>query len=129
MKGKEKIYQKKLAELKIEKYTRYDQQEKDGKRIGYYKLDLSQFINKGVTPITFKMDKECNIYITAKISVVLANESLDIASMTLKSIQKDAAGDKADDESSESEDERDGAELRENFNHFYTVLKDKGIQN
>ena len=51
--------------------------------------------------------------------------------MTLKSIQKQNNNEDAknNDETSSSEDERDGAELRENFNHFYTVLKDKGIQN
>ena len=40
--------------------------------------------------------------------------------MTLKSIQKQNNNEDAknNDETSSSEDERDGAELRENFNHF-----------
>ena len=78
------------------------------------------------------MDKEGQIYLTVKISVVEANRDIDIATMTLKSIQKQNNNNedaKNNDGTSSSEDERDGAELRENFNHFYTVLKDKGIQN
>ena len=68
-----KQYHQKTAELKIESYTNIDQLEKDGKRIGYFKLNLAEYINKGVSSITFKMDKEGSIYLTVKISVVEAN--------------------------------------------------------
>lgn len=42
-----KTYVPKWAELKVEQY-RGEQQRQEGRRIGHVKLNLSQFINKGI---------------------------------------------------------------------------------
>lgn len=42
----EKIYKIKDAELKVEKYD--DLMLNEGARIGYYKLNLATFVNKGL---------------------------------------------------------------------------------
>jgi hypothetical protein len=47
------------------------------------KLNLTDFINQGVKTMTFKMDKEGNIFLTCKIIVC---EGQDIIGMTMKSV-------------------------------------------
>lgn len=53
-----------------------------------------------------------------KISVVLANEKLNISEITLKTLYNE-------DDDSEDEQELGGGELMDTFTHFYSVLKDK----
>ena len=57
MKNGKKVYSKKVAELKIEKFASTNQMD-EGKRIGYVSLNLEEFIGKGLKYLTFKMDKE-----------------------------------------------------------------------
>ena len=59
----EKIYKIKDAELKVEKYD--DLMLNEGARIGYYKLNLATFVNKGLQTVTFPMDKNGAIFLTA----------------------------------------------------------------
>jgi len=56
--------------------------------------------------------------LTVKISVVLANEQLNIAGITIKALNNE-------NEDSEDEQELGGGELMDTFTHFYSVLKDK----
>ena len=52
-----KVFKAKEAELKIEQYSNAHSLDKDGIRIGYKTLNLSEFINKGFVTKTFRMDK------------------------------------------------------------------------
>lgn len=55
-------------------------------RTGYKELNLSDYISKGLQTLTFKMDKEGHIFLTVKIVVLNADAQLDVASMTLMSL-------------------------------------------
>jgi hypothetical protein len=46
--------------------------EKDGERIGYKMLNLSDFIDKGFVNYTYKLAKSEEIYLTVKILVIQA---------------------------------------------------------
>ena len=65
------------------------------------------------------MDKQGILFLTVKISVVLANQHIDIAQMTLNALNNK-------EEDSDDEQELGGGELMDTFTHFYSVLKDKG---
>lgn len=53
-----KHYKEKNAELKIEFYEKEAYYEHKSMRTGYKELNLSDFINKGLQTMTFRMDKE-----------------------------------------------------------------------
>ena len=122
-KGQPKKYEAKSAELKVETYKNENQQERDGIRLGHFKLNLAQFIGTGLRTITYCMDKDQSIFLTAKISVVEGN---DILSMTMKSVistnQGAASMTNVDDD--DSEEEVPGEQLMQTYKHFYHVHKD-----
>ena len=79
------------------------------------------------------MDNDNKIYLTVKISVLSIEKGsqMNIKDLTIVSNQKVKESNQnkqidEDDESSSSEDERDGAKIREDFNFFKNVLKENG---
>jgi len=84
MKAGKKVYGEKQAELKIERFASFDQNEVDGKRIGYQSLNLGEFIGSGLKVITLKMDKEEQLYLTLKLSVIETNEQIDVIGLVIK---------------------------------------------
>lgn len=61
-----KKYKPKMAEIKVERYKKA-KGDTGGERIGYKKIDICQFLNKGFVTRTFKMSKDESIYFTVKI--------------------------------------------------------------
>ena len=119
-----KIYKMKEAELKVEKYKKdkaigeFDQ---ESERIGYKKIDLSDFINKGLITKTYKMGKTDSLYFTVRISVITSDQTL------LQAITNQANVDKEDDDDdSSSEAEIDGGKISENLKDMMDQLGNKG---
>ena len=87
MKGGAKSYKKKEAELKVEQYNSMGQLMKDGERVGYQMLNLSDFVDKGFCNYTYKMGKTGEIYLTVKILVISAGFNGDIPTIVKRALQ------------------------------------------
>lgn len=98
-----------------------EQQHINSKRLGYCKIDLSQFLNLGVVTRTFPMDPNGQMYLTANISVVEVNEDSDISKMVLQSALHNE--DNKDEESSDEGIVQGGVELMNNYLHFHQAIK------
>lgn len=99
-----KTYKKKEAELKIEKYNNIGQLEKDGERIGYKMLNLSDFVDKGFINYTYKMSKNEEIYLTVKILVISTGFGGDIPNTALRAIQQQRTAGANDSDSSDEQE-------------------------
>jgi hypothetical protein len=78
------------------------------------------------------MDGDNGIFLTVKISVlpIEKGSEINIKDLTIISNKKvKDVQDKGEYDTSSSEDERDGAKIREDFNFFKNVLKENGIKN
>ena len=64
------------------------QLEKDGERIGYKKINLADYIDKGFSTYTYKMDNKDEIYLTVKILVISSGKGGDIPNTALRAIQQ-----------------------------------------
>lgn len=82
-KSGEKKYSKKEMELKIEFYDRPEQSSDQGERKGYFMLNLAEYIGRGLVTQCFSMDNKSKLFLTVKISVVEANDGVDIAMIAL----------------------------------------------
>lgn len=86
----QKKYLKKDLELKIEFYERLEQSADQGERKGYRLLNLSDYIGRGLVTECFNMDMVKNksrLFLTVKLSVVSANDGVDIAMIALMANQ------------------------------------------
>lgn len=135
VKGK-KTYEAKKAELKIEKYDSQQQDQREGDRIGYFVLNLATFVGQGLKTFTFPMDQKGFLYLTVKIVVIEASTNVDIATITLQSLNnrrtegtttKDPTNMLNELDESESDDEQElgGGELMDTLTYFYDVYKER----
>lgn len=134
VKGK-KVYEAKKAELKIEKYDSQQQDQREGDRIGYFVLNLAAFVGQGLKTFTYPMDQKGQLYLTVKIVVIEASTNVDIATITLQSLNKkkteatvkDPSNMLNDLDESDSDDEQElgGGELMDTLTYFYDVYKER----
>lgn len=80
--------------------------------------------------MTFPMDKEGNLFLTVKVVIIQANKDVDIATITLQSLNQQKKGtccgpDNMLDIESDSDDEQElgGGELMDHLQYFYDVYK------
>lgn len=141
-----KMYKPKTAELKIEFYEKEAQFENKSDKKGHKDLNLSDYINKGLQTQTFKMDAQGYIFLTVKIAVLQSDAQLDVATMTLMSLNQqmrnnqgkevsasttqDTIDDSGDEDSDGSDDEYEigGDVMKQHFEHFTKVIAPKSAQ-
>lgn len=139
-KGKERAYKAKELELKVEFYESKDQSSSEGIKKGDRKLNLCNYIQRGLVTECFDMNPNSRklkgqFFLTVKISVVEASKDTDIAMMALmatrlkepRPIDMRASyqdGTVMDDVDSDDEFEMKGATMKEAFTHFHKVFND-----
>ena len=82
---------------------------------------MAEFIGKGLSTITFPMDKQQSLFLTVKIMVIPIDEGLSIHGMAMK-----ARGNE-DPDFSDDEPELGGGELMDILTHVHSAYKDKGV--
>lgn len=121
-------YSSKYLELKIEKHTSQQEDANDGKRIGYYKINLADFIDQPVRSVTYPMDNNGWMFMTVSLVVTVLSETKanDLSQRNLLQLtnskftqKKKQVTIKEQNSSEEEEEETNGKEHLKTYKHFY----------
>ena len=101
-------------ELKIEQYNSQNEAYDEGKNIGSVKMNLSEYIGKGLKCLTFKINDF--LFLTVNLTVVMTEKKLDAVDITLQAAKK-----ANEEDSSESEQEQDVCDVINTYKHVSGV--------